>query len=131
MVVNYQYEDPYLEVTTPVELDRVLDHLRQLSIDSGGYGILGTAHVPDSKTGLLDIGSHGDKGFVHYSLLPVDLISHGDDLDGMVSYWFQDGHESELPASAEIPYGEVRKAVHEFMATEGGQPSNITWQPYE
>jgi hypothetical protein len=41
------------------------------------------------------------------------------------------GHVREVPANAEIPLADVRKAVHEFMNANGARPTCVEWQADE
>ena len=41
------------------------------------------------------------------------------------------GHVREVPGNAEIPLADVRKAVHEFVTTNGARPACVQWQADE
>lgn len=117
-------------VSTPTEVDAVLDRV-QREVSGKGALLMLVGLADDADDGpLLQVGIDGDKGVLTYDgpSTPDGLISVGEDVDGLVFYSYQ-GNKAEFPASAEVPYSTVKTAVKEFLASSGGQPSTPKWRP--
>ncbi|WP_370948103.1 Imm1 family immunity protein [Amycolatopsis sp. cg5] len=77
--------------------------------------------------GVLEVGINGERGFVtHISPSGSVISSNGTDSPEMVEYDHQE-HVRDVPASAEIPVGQVREAVRQFVESGGSRPDNIAW----
>lgn len=115
-------------VTTPVELDQVLDALAAL--DGPTLAELYTDGDPDKS--WLEVGLHGDRGSLRYvgDSHPNGAHSKGGTFllppYGEVLYYYMN-NPREYPADAEIPAVDVRTAAHEFMASGGERPTGVEW----
>ncbi len=76
------------------------------------------------RSPALEVGLGKDKGFIGYTSRTEGGWTRGDGAaDTMVDYIYL-GNHSEVPASAEVPMTNVRRGLHEFLAT-GERPSVI------
>jgi hypothetical protein len=87
--------------------------------------------VPESRTGMLDVGLHGEVGSLYYA--GVDERSGcfsqggGTSTDLPVVYDYMQS-ATDYPDDAEIPIAEVYRAAADFLVTGGRRPASITWQ---
>src|SRR5262245_31274006 len=122
--VNYQ-RGGEIVLSTEQEVEALLGRIRDeaeppavmayVSVQGGTYGQ------------LLQIGVHGDRGWMSYGKGPDAWWSKGSDSDGDAFSYFQRTHTVEVPASAEIPYEAVSAGVREFLRTGGERPTNVEW----
>lgn len=122
--VNFQRGGEVV-LTTEQEVDEFLDRVRT---EADPPQLMAYVSIQGDTYGqLLQIGVHGDRGWLGYGKGPDAWWSRGSDADGDVFYYFQRTQTVEVPASAEIPYDAVRAAVKEFLTTGGERPTNVEW----
>jgi hypothetical protein len=72
------------------------------------------------------VNAKTDQGIVTHSDPGGSVISVGSGgRTGTVTYDYM-GHVRELPANAEISLTDVRRAMHEFVTTNGGRPTSVS-----
>lgn len=126
--VNWQRE-PETRIETAEEVDTLLDQLKALSTDSHQPIIAMIGRADEDFGPSLQIGVNGERGFVTYgSGIPGQggTSSAGDGPDRPIAYYFQ-GTPTEFSERIEIPFGIVKQAVREFLATNGERPTSPPW----
>lgn len=128
--VNYDRDNPEVEVATVDELSKLLDKMRQDYWEREPVmAVLTIAGEPFGN--VLEVGIDRDQGVVHYTAAGQGFWSQGDQTrPGDVEYYFQE-HDRPCPASAEVPYDTVKTAAAEFLLEQGQRPSTPAWQPEE
>ncbi|HEY6738504.1 MAG TPA: Imm1 family immunity protein, partial [Actinopolymorphaceae bacterium] len=133
LYVNYKGVAPEGDAVLerPEDVDTVFDGVRAEVADAGALlMMIGFVDDPDNGS-LLQVGINGDKGLLTYDGedQPDGLISYaGKDIGGAVYYSFQ-GTKAEFPASAEVPFDVMKRAVKEFLETGGALPTVVEWRP--
>ncbi|MGW5743708.1 Imm1 family immunity protein [Amycolatopsis sp. NPDC003861] len=126
--VWYERDAGATRVTTPAELDRVLDAVA--ATDGPTLAELYTDGDPDKS--WLEVGLHGDRASLRYvgDDAPNGACSKGGTFASVhgeeVVYYYMN-NPREYPADAEIPVELARKAAHEFLASGGARPSVVAW----
>jgi hypothetical protein len=115
---------PAIIVTTPAELDQLIDRILRETADHVSPAMIQVALSGVERSPVLEVGLGKEKGFIGFTSREDAGMSRGDGSPDVVVEYIYGGNVSEIPASAEVPMGEVRRGVHEFMAT-GQQPSVI------
>lgn len=118
--------DGHTIVSTPEELDRVLD----VAVEWGWPAIVELFVVGKRVPEIFGVGVHGKAGVgMLYYGGGGGWHSLGDETKtGTVLYYYMNA-DTETPLSAEIPLDAVRRAAHEFMGSGGERPASVDWQP--
>lgn len=86
-----------------------------------------SGHDPDGWV-IVHIGVNTDRGFISHADANGAVISTNEiDANRQVTYDYM-GHLREIPASAEIPLADVRRAAHDLLDHDGARPSFLRWQ---
>ncbi|HEX5401127.1 MAG TPA: Imm1 family immunity protein [Pseudonocardiaceae bacterium] len=112
------------------DLDALLD---RMASDGLGFAVPPLAELTRNDDGAwvvayIGIDAKNDLGVITYSDRDGSVISSNGRTDGDVVDYDYMGHLRELPASAEIPLAEVRRAVREFIAVDSARPTSVVWQ---
>lgn len=134
LYVNYKGVAPEGDATmrTVDEVDSVLDGIRDWLGTTGALLMLiGFVDDTSENAPLLQAGINGDKGLLTYDGPdnPEGLLSHGRGRSRDLVYYFFQGTKAEFPASAELPYEQIKQAVKEFATGGGSLPGSINWRP--
>jgi hypothetical protein len=122
-------DDPTL-VNTAAELNVVLDTVTGWA----GPNIVQLMIADDLTRGALDIGLDRElnRGVLYYAggAHRTGCYSRTDNTatPGPHLYYYM-RNDREFPADAELPIDVVRRAAHEYMATDGERPTSVDWQP--
>ena len=127
----FEHDDSPVVVTTAEEVDTLIDRVRAESPEQAP--ILMDVHMSgDPYSQGMDVGVSDDHGVIRYSGRdwPGGVVSTGDgSANGAELSYFYLGHWRGFPANSEIPLDLVRKAIKEFMTTDGARPPSLRWQP--
>jgi hypothetical protein len=127
----FEHDDSPVVITTAEEVDTLIDRVRAES--PGQAPILMDVHMSgDPYSQGMDVGVSNDRGVIRYSGRdwPGGVVSTGNgSANGAELSYFYMGHWRGLPANSEIPLDLVRKAMKEFMTTDGARPTSLRWQP--
>ncbi|WP_103349685.1 Imm1 family immunity protein [Amycolatopsis sp. CA-128772] len=118
-----------LSLREPSAVDELLDRMVAESTEAELGVIAEVARRGDDRWAILQIGVRSSAcGFVGYAGPDGSVISaSGATSPVLVAYDYQN-HEREIPSTAEVPLAAVRKALHEFVASDGARPAGVTWQ---
>ncbi|MEU6155155.1 Imm1 family immunity protein [Actinosynnema sp. NPDC047251] len=130
MYYLYEHGDIPVTLSTVDEVDALLDRVRVESPPAAP--MLMDVHLSgDPYAQGLDVGVAVDRGVIRYSgrEWPHGVVSTGDgSADGEPRSYFYMGHGREFPANSEVPIDVIRKAVKEFMESNGARPTCVRWQ---
>ncbi|KFU80772.1 Immunity protein Imm1 [Amycolatopsis lurida] len=116
--------DPAIVVTTPSELDQLIERILRETADHVAPPMIQVALAGVERSPVLEVGLGKEKGFIGYTSRTEGGWTVGDgDPDAVVEYIYS-GNVSEVPASVEVPMADVRWGVHEFLRT-GERPSMV------
>lgn len=119
------------------QLEALLDEARQQSIEKG-QPILAYHVFPEGGTrwdAQMEVAVNDELGFVTFAEAKIEgqprnqWQSHGQRDGDPVTYVHDQGkHWADQYADMEIPFDQVKAAVHEFMRT-GQLPTCVEWVP--
>ncbi|MFD9896501.1 Imm1 family immunity protein [Amycolatopsis sp. NPDC059027] len=116
--------DPALVVSTPAELDELIDRILAETAEHVAPPMIQVAIAGVKRSPVLEVGLGQDKGFIGYISRTEGGATHGDgDPNTLVDYIYMSNH-SQVPASTEVPMDTVRRGLREFLAT-GKRPSVV------
>ncbi|MEV6242259.1 Imm1 family immunity protein [Lentzea sp. NPDC051838] len=81
---------------------------------------------------VLHVGINTDRGVLTHTASTGSFVTANVSTIGgpPLTYDYM-GHLRELPANSEIPLADLRKAVHDFVLSNGERPESVGWQPEE
>ena len=125
--------DNPITVATADDVDALIERVCAESAENAP--ILMEVHISgDPYSQGLDVGVVGDHGALRYSGRdwPEGVYSTGDGpTDGEPLHYFYMDTDTEFPSNADVPLATIRKAVLEFLATNGARPTCVEWQAGE
>ena len=80
---------------------------------------------------VLHIGVNADRGVLTHTDAAGSFVTTNGTTAGQPLTYDYMGHVREVPGNAEVPLADVRRAVHEFVSTNGARPTSVEWQPDE
>ncbi|GAA3985622.1 Imm1 family immunity protein [Allokutzneria multivorans] len=118
-------------INSPEELDDLLNRMVTDGRQDGQVPPLVELFC-DTKDGwaLAYIGVNVKRGtgFMTHSNPAGSVTSFNGTNDRSAVEYSYMGHLREIPANAEAPLDDVRKAAHEFFTSAGARPTCLTWQ---
>ncbi|KOV87609.1 Imm1 family immunity protein [Nocardia sp. NRRL S-836] len=120
-------------IRTPGELDAVLERVR--SVDYGDHGILLEAlDAASPYRVILNVGICGDHGSLRYAgnehvdgVYSKNPDSTRSPMDAQLFYYMN--NRRDFPANSLYPIDVVRRALMQFMESDGKLPNVVAWQP--
>ncbi|WP_168200465.1 Imm1 family immunity protein [Allokutzneria sp. NRRL B-24872] len=111
------------------DLDALLD---RMIVDGQGFDVPPLAELSHQGQGgwlvsYVGLDPRRGTGFMTYSDPSGSVTSFNGGADTKAVEYDYMGHQRQLPANAELPLADIRKAVHELVVT-GGRPSCVSWQ---
>ncbi|SFP73258.1 Immunity protein Imm1 [Amycolatopsis arida] len=76
----------------------------------------------EDATSVLDVQVEGDYGYLLFSGEDAHVVSIGDPVSPEAE------SEAGFPAGAGVPLDTFRKALHQFLATNGQRPTVVEWR---
>ncbi|GAA4003330.1 hypothetical protein GCM10022247_25260 [Allokutzneria multivorans] len=124
-------DDEPTVIENGADLDALLD---RMVVDGQGFDVPPLAELSHQGPGgwlvsYVGIDPRRGKGFMTYADPAGSVASFNGCADIKAVDYDYMGHRRQIPASAELLLGDVRKAVHELVAT-GGRPGCVAWQEH-
>jgi hypothetical protein len=110
------------------DVDRLLD---KMAADTANHDVpvMAQADRRDADGwAILQFGLGPAAGFVGYMGQAGSAISDNGKASADEVVYDYMGHQRDVPAAAEVPPEDVRRAVREFVRTGGQRPDGITWR---
>lgn len=126
----YDPDDDPISIRTTADADALLD---RMAADGAGFEVPPLAelsrHDEDGwAVSYIGVNVKSGRGIMTYSDPNGSATtSNGSHTGDTVTYDYM-AHTRELPASAEIPLDDVRKAVREFVTIDNTRPTCVEWQ---
>lgn len=123
-------DDEPISIRTAEDLDILLD---RMASDGAGYAVPPLAelsrHDADGwAVAYVGVNVKIGRGILTHSDPTGSVMSfNGSSTADSVTYDYM-GHVREVPGNTEIPLADLRKAVHEFVTTNGARPTCVEWQ---
>lgn len=124
--------DEAMLIRTPEELDALLE--RASGVDYGAHGILLEAlDAASPYRVILNIGIRGDQGALRYSRREYDHAVYSKNPDSTSSptearLFYYMNNRRDFPALSLYPIGVVRRAIVQYMESDGELPTEVEWQ---
>jgi hypothetical protein len=121
-------DDEPITVGAIAEADVFLDRLRTDRASMQVPPLMQLSRRDAEGWAVLHIGVNADRGLLtHTDATGSFVTTNGSAAEQPLTYDYM-GHVREVPGNAEIPMAEVRRAVHEFVTTNGARPTSVEWQ---
>lgn len=124
-------DDEPIIVGTTADVDTFLDRLQADRAAMQVPPLMQLSRRDAEGWAVLHIGVNTDRGVLaHTDATGSFVTTNGTATDQPLTYDYM-GHVREVPGNAEVPLDDVRRAVHEFVITNGARPTSVEWQPDE
>lgn len=123
-------DDEPITISATDELDALLD---RMTADAMNWVVPPLVEVSRHDANgwaiaYIGVNARMDLGVITHSDATGSVISfNGISTAEPVNYDYM-GHLREIPGTAEVSLTDIRKAAHEFVATNGARPTHVRWQ---
>jgi hypothetical protein len=135
---RHEHGDNPVRLTSDADVDQLVDNL--LTEDFGNSvaaiyanGRLNAAGVPDHEL-LVGIDSEGGVGSLRYmgesATFSGTFYGSGQPSKRDEVFYYYMGHDRVFPADAELSIDAIRKALKEFVTSNGDRPTSIEWSDW-
>ncbi|WP_052685130.1 Imm1 family immunity protein [Lentzea aerocolonigenes] len=125
-------DDEPIIVTSTDDADALLDKLIADSTSMQVPPLMQLSRRDSGGWAVLHVGVNADRGILtHTSAAGSSVTRNSPDPNGDPLVYDYMGHLREVPANAEIPLPDLRKALHDFVSTDGERPDCVDWQQEE
>ncbi len=123
-------DDDPISITSAADADALLD---RMVTDGAGHEVPPLAELSrhdDDEWAVAYVGVNvtTGRGIMTHSDATGSVMTTSDGEAADTATYDYMGHVRELPGNAEIPLADVRRAVHEFVTTNGTRPTSVRWQ---
>jgi hypothetical protein len=126
-------DDDPITISSAADADALLD---RMAADGAGFEVPPLAelsrHDEDGwAVAYVGVNITTGRGIMTHSDAAGSFVTtNGTTADQALTYDYM-GHLRELSGDAEVPLTDVRRAVHEFVTTNGARPTSVEWQADE
>lgn len=129
VALNAWYGDELITLRGADDLDTLLDRVASDQAGRPSPPLLQISRRERGSWAILHVGLNSDRGVVgHTDKSGAVISSDGTDSAGEPLTYDHMGLPHEVPANAEIPSDEVRRAARDFLLSDGARPSGVRWQ---